>query len=100
MDIYVIDNRNELSKLDSIDDEVVRLCFRPTEVEVLRLIKNVDIKILCVPESYFKTMSKTIIDILELSNVMFIGGYIKNDKMKLHTYYHTFGDGFKLIKLV
>ena len=68
MDIYVIDNRNELSKLDSIDDEVVRLCFRPTEVEVLRLIKNVDIKILCVPESYFKTMSKTIIDMFIGSN--------------------------------
>ena len=101
MDIYVVDSRDELSKLGSIDGEAVRLCFRPTEVEVLSLIKNINnIKILCVPESYFKTMSKTIVDILKLSNVVFIGGNIKNDKMKLHTYYHMFGDSFKLIKLV
>lgn len=75
-----IRNRNDLESV-SENDEYLYLGFRPSSKDLIIMIQKAPaLKIIYMPKSYFKTLSKSMIMMLEMKNVQLKDEGVQNNK--------------------
>ena len=75
-----IRSKDDIGKVDDTD-VCLYIGFRPSSKDLIQIIKNApELKILYIPESYTKTLSKSMAMLLEMKNIQLNVGGIQNNE--------------------
>ena len=87
MEIRVISSKGEISKLNP-NERVVHLAFRPSNKDILELVEACPkIEVIQLPQSYRRTISKSIEMFLEMQRIQLIEGEIAGHRKDISDYY-------------
>lgn len=86
MKIRVVSNKDEIGKLDT-NDEIIHLAFRPSNADIFMLVNRCpNVKALHIPNSYKRTISKSIKMFLEMENIEILEGDVWGHRKDLNEY--------------
>jgi hypothetical protein len=87
MRIRVVSSRNEITEL-SPNERMVHIAFRPSNVDLLDLIKTCPrLRVVQVPPSYNKTLSRAIRLFLDMQGVDLLEGDVWGHRKDIDEYY-------------
>jgi hypothetical protein len=87
MEIRVISSRGEISKLNP-NERIVHMAFRPSNKDIFELVDNCPkIEVIQLPQSYKRTVSKSIKMFLEMQRIQLIEGDVLGHRKDLSDYY-------------
>jgi hypothetical protein len=87
MKIRVVSSREEIFTLNS-NERVVHLAFRPSNKDIFGLVETCPkIEVLQLPQSYKRTVSKSIGMFLEMQRIQLIEGDVWGHRKDLNEYY-------------
>ncbi|MCL7414549.1 MAG: DUF1699 family protein [ANME-2 cluster archaeon] len=87
MKIRVVSSKDEIDSLGS-DEEIIHLAFRPSNKDIFSLVKACpDVKAIHIPNSYKKTVSKSIRMFLEMQDVKLLEGDVWGHRKDINEYY-------------
>ena len=87
MKIRVISSRGEISKLNP-GERIVHIAFRPSNKDIFQLVENCPkIEVIQLPQSYRRTISKSIQMFLEMQRIQLIEGEVLGHRKDLSNYY-------------
>jgi hypothetical protein len=87
MKIRVVSSREEIFTLNS-NERVVHLAFRPSNKDIFGLVETCPkIEVLQLPQSYKRTVSKSIEMFLEMQRIQLIEGDVWGHRKDLNEYY-------------
>ncbi|KAF5417387.1 MAG: hypothetical protein C5S49_03435 [Candidatus Methanogaster sp.] len=91
MRLRIISSKEEIGKLDSAE-ELVHLTFRPSNTDVVALIKKCpNLLAVHLPSSYKRTMSKSATMFLSANNTKLLTGNLRGHRKDIDQY-HTVSD--------
>lgn len=86
--IKVISSPKEISNIDSTE-KAVHFAFRPKTNDLITLLNTVpSIKVIQIPDSYIKTISQSILMLLEMKNVILTTGYLWGHRTDISEYFY------------
>ena len=87
MRLRIISSKEEIGKVDPAE-ELVHLTFRPSNTDVVALIKACpDLLVVHIPDSYKKTMSKSATMFLSANNIKLLAGDLRGHRKDIDQYY-------------
>jgi len=87
MKIRVVSSREEIFTLNS-NEKVVHLAFRPSNKDILGLVETCPkIEIIQLPQSYRRTVSKSVQMFLEMQKIHLFEGDVWGHRKDLNEYY-------------
>ena len=87
MEIRVISSREEISKLNP-GERIVHMAFRPSNKDIFELVEACPkIEVIQLPQSYRRTVSKSIEMFLEMQRIQLIEGEIGGHRKDISNYY-------------
>jgi hypothetical protein len=87
MKIRVVSSRDEIFTLNP-NERVVHLAFRPSNKDVFGLVETCPkIEVIQIPQSYLRTVSKSIEMFLEMRRVQLLKGDVWGHRKDLYEYY-------------
>jgi hypothetical protein len=87
MKIRVVSSKDEISELSS-NERNVHLAFRPSNVDFLDLMRSCPrLRVVQVPPSYHKTLSKAIKLFLEMQGITLLEGDVWGHRKDIDEYY-------------
>ena len=87
MKIRVVSSSEEISTLNP-NERIVHLAFRPSNKDILRLIEACPkIEVIQLPQSYKRTVSKSIELFLEMRRIQLIEGDVWGHRKDINAYY-------------
>ena len=87
MKIRVVSSRDEIFTLNP-NERIVHLAFRPSNKDILRLVEACPkIEVIQLPQSYRRTVSKSIEMFLEMQRIQLIEGDVWGHRKDLNEYY-------------
>jgi hypothetical protein len=87
MKIRVVSSKDEISELSS-NERNVHLAFRPSNVDFLDLMRSCPrLRVVQVPPSYHKTLSKAIRLFLEMQGITLLEGDVWGHRKDIDEYY-------------
>jgi hypothetical protein len=100
MKIRVVSSRDEIFTL-SPNERVVHLAFRPSNKDVFGLVETCPkIEVIQLPQSYRRTVSKSIEMFLEMQRVQLLEGDVWGHRKDLNEYYEVPSSVIEKIKLM
>jgi len=85
--IRVVSSKDEISTLDS-DEQIVHLAFRPSSKDIFALVNTCPgLKALHIPNSYKKTVSRSIGMFLEMKQIQLMEGDVWGHRKDINEYY-------------
>ena len=91
MRLRIVSSKEEIGKLDSAE-ELVHLTFRPSNTDVVALIKACpNLLVVHIPNSYKRTMSKSATMFLSANNIKLLAGDLRGHRKDIDQY-HTVSD--------
>jgi hypothetical protein len=98
MKIRVVSSREEIFTLHS-NEQVVHLAFRPSNKDVFALVETCPkIEVIQLPQSYRRTISKSIDMFLEMQRIKLIEGDVWGHRKDLNEYYDVPSSVIEIIK--
>ena len=89
MKIRVVSSRKEIFTLNP-NERVVHLAFRPSNKDIFGLVETCPkLEVLQLPESYRRTISKSIEMFLEMQRIKLIEGDVWGHRKDLNEYYNV-----------
>jgi hypothetical protein len=86
--IKVISSPKEISNIDSTE-KAVHFAFRPKTNDLITLLNTVpSIEVIQIPDSYIKTISQSILMLLEMKNVILTTGYLWGHRTDISEYFY------------
>ena len=99
MKIRVVSSREEIFTLNS-NERVVHLAFRPSNKDIFGLVETCPkIEVIQLPQSYKRTVSKSIEMFLEMQRIQLIEGDVWGHRKDLNEYYDVPSSVIEKIKL-
>jgi hypothetical protein len=87
MEIRVISSRGEISKLNP-NERIVHMAFRPSNKDIFELVDSCPkIEVIQLPQSYRRTISKSIKMFLDMQRIQLIEGDVLGHRKDLSDYY-------------
>ena len=87
MKIRVVSSKYEIESLGS-DEEMIHLAFRPSSKDIFSLVKACPgVRAIHIPNSYKKTVSKSIRMFLEMQNIKLLEGDVWGHRKDINEYY-------------
>jgi len=87
MKIRVVSSREEIITLNS-NERIVHLAFRPSNKDVFGLVETCPkVEVIQLPQSYKRTVSKSIDMFLEMQRIQLIEGDVWGHRKDLNEYY-------------
>ncbi|MBW6517225.1 MAG: DUF1699 family protein [ANME-2 cluster archaeon] len=87
MKIRVVSSKDEIESLGQ-DEEIIHLAFRPSNKDIFSLVKACPgVRAIHIPNSYKKTVSKSIRMFLEMQNVKLLEGDVWGHRKDINEYY-------------
>jgi hypothetical protein len=87
MKIRVVSSREEIFKLNP-NERIVHLAFRPSNKDIFGLVETCPkIEVIQLPQSYRRTVSKSIGTFLDMQRVQMIEGDVWGHRKDLNEYY-------------
>jgi len=91
----IISKKEEISTIDE-NEEFVHLTFRPSMADIINLLERTpDLKIVQIPQSYNKTLSKGIDYLLEMKNVILSIGDVWGHRTDIYEFFDVAADTMK-----
>jgi hypothetical protein len=91
MRLRIVSSKEEIEKLDSAE-ELVHLTFRPSNTDVVALIKACpNLLVVHIPNSYKRTMSKSATMFLSANRIKLLAGDLRGHRKDIDQY-HTVSD--------
>ncbi|MEA3281601.1 MAG: DUF1699 family protein [Euryarchaeota archaeon] len=91
MRLRIVSSKDEIGKLD-VAEELVHLTFRPSNTDVVALIKACpNLLVVHIPNSYKRTMSKSATMFLSANNIKLLVGDLRGHRKDIDQY-HTVSD--------
>ncbi len=91
MRLRIVSSKEEIGKLDSAE-ELVHLTFRPSNTDVVALIKACPtLLVVHIPNSYKRTMSKSATMFLSANSIKLLAGDLRGHRKDIDQY-HTVSD--------
>ena len=98
MKIRVVSSREEIFTLNS-NEHVVHLAFRPSNKDILGLVETCPkIEVIQLPQSYKRTISKSIDMFLGMQRIKLIEGDVWGHRKDLNEYYDVPPSMIEIIK--
>ncbi len=98
MKIRVVSSRDEIFTL-SPNERVVHLAFRPSNKDVFGLVETCPkVEVIQLPQSYRRTISKSIEMFLEMQRVQLLEGDVWGHRKDLNEYYEVSSSVIEKIK--
>ena len=98
MQIRVVSSREEIFTLNS-NERIVHLAFRPSNKDIFGLVETCPkIEVIQLPQSYMKTVSKSIEMFLEMQRIKLIYGDVWGHRKDLNEYYTVPSSVVEIIK--
>jgi len=86
MKIRIVSSKDEIETLES--EEIVHFAFRPSNVDILTLIKTCPkLKALYIPNSFKKTISESTLMFLEMQGIALLEGDVWGHRKDINEYY-------------
>lgn len=97
MKIRVISTKDDIENLNE-NEEMVHLSFRPSDKDLLSIInKSQNIKVVQVPSSYMRSLSKSAKMFLDLRNITLLEGDVWGHRKDINEYYEIPNGVYKRI---
>jgi hypothetical protein len=98
MKIRVVSSKEEIFKLNP-NERVVHLAFRPSNKDIFGLVETCPkLEIIQLPQSYKRTVSKSIDIFLEMQRIQLIEGDVWGHRKDLNEYYDVPTSVIEMIK--
>ena len=86
MKIRVVSSKEEIPTIGN--EEIVHMAFRPSNKDIFTLVKTCPkLKIIQIPTSYMKTISKVTLMFLEMQNITLMEGDVWGHRKDINEYY-------------
>jgi len=86
MKIRIVSSKEEISRLDN--EEIIHFAFRPSNKDIFTLVQtSPKLKAIHVPNSYNKTISKSILIFLEMQGIKLLEGDVWGHRKDINEYY-------------
>jgi len=100
MKIRVVSSREEIFTLNP-NEKIVHLAFRPSNKDIFRLVENCPkVEVIQLPQSYRRTVSKSIDMFLEMQRIQLIEGDVWGHRKDLNEYYDIPSSVIEKIKVM
>jgi hypothetical protein len=87
MKIRVISSRGEISQLNP-GERIVHIAFRPSNKDIFELVEACPkLEVIQLPQSYRRTVSKSILMFLEMQRIQLIEGEVLGHRKDISDYY-------------
>src|ERR1700690_58241 len=98
MKIRVVSSREEIITLNS-NERIVHLAFRPSNKDIFGLVETCPkVEVIQLPQSYKRTVSKSIDIFLEMQRIQLIEGDVWGHRKDLNEYYDVPTSVIEMIK--
>jgi hypothetical protein len=88
LQIKIINSSEEIPKIDATE-KAVHFAFRPKSTDLMTLLSAVpDIEVIQIPGSYIKTISQSILMLMEMKNVTLTTGSLWGHRTDISEYFY------------